>query len=762
YDQPLRNQLQSLIQAHSLHTGVDRPGGVFLRDWNLMSANEQTLLLAAAHARLSANRGALAQQLARFGEVTPLPPKLQTSGNIPEQPSSPLPFLELSYFNGIGGFSPDGAEYAIYLKPGDCTPAPWANVIANSRFGTVLTESGLGFSWSGNSQANRLTPWHNDTLTDPQSEIIYLRDDDSGAIWTPTALPIRENDAYRARHGQGYTVYEHNSHAIIQQLTVFVPVDDEGGMPVKIAWLHLKNESNRRRKLTVTYFAELVLGTSRADNQRHVRTSFDAASKAIFAVNPWRQTYSNKISFATMRPEPQSWSGDRALFLGRLGSYRNPGELGRTRLSGRVGAALDPAAVLQTSISLQPGEETDVVCLLGEEASAEAVRTLAARYSGIEQVHEALTATKQWWEKKLNAVQVRTPIESVNILMNRWLPYQTLSCRFWARSAMYQSGGAFGFRDQLQDSLAFLYAAPEITRRHLLESASRQFPEGDVQHWWHPDTGAGVRTRCSDDLLWLPFVAAQYVRVTGDKSVLSEIVPFVTGPELGPHEHERGFVPGVDGEGTLLEHCLLAMHRSITAVGTHGLPLIGNGDWNDGMNRIGIEGKGESVWLAWFLISVIDSFSSLLKDPPAEFQVARQALAAAVEASAWDGEWYARGFFDDGSPLGVRANSEAQIDSLPQSWAVISAASDPLRAAAAMESADKRLVRDAERLILLFTPPFDKSLPHPGYIMGYPPGVRENGGQYTHGAIWFAMAMSRLGNADRAAALLQLINPIER
>jgi cyclic beta-1,2-glucan glucanotransferase len=733
----------------------------------LLAANEQGLLLSAAHATLSGSRGTLAQQLARFAESGVPQLRFVPSGNSPEQPSSPLPFLELSYFNGIGGFSPDGAEYAIYLKPGDCTPAPWANVIANPGFGTVVSESGLGFSWRGNSQSNRLTPWHNDPTTDPQSEIIYIRDDDSGAIWTPTPLPIREDDAYRARHGQGYTVYEHNSHAICQQLTVFVPVDDAGGEPVKIAWLRLRNESGRRRRLTVTFYVEWVLGAARDENQRHIRTSFDTSSKSIFAVNPWRPTYSTEIAFAAIRPDPLSWSADRTPFLGRNGSYRKPSGLGRSRLNGRAGAALDPAAILQTTVSLQPQQETDVICLLGEERSADAIRELVDRYGRIAQVQDALTATKRWWDTKLGAVQVHTPIESVNFLMNRWLLYQSLSCRFWARSAVYQSGGAFGFRDQLQDSLAFLYFAPEATRRHLIESASRQFTQGDVQHWWHPETGLGVRTRCSDDLLWLPFSVAQYVAVTNDSSVLSEEVPFLTGAELDAKEHERLFVPAIEGSGSMLEHCMLAIRRSLSMLGPHGLPLMGSGDWNDGMNRVGVEGRGESVWLAWFLISVVDAFSPILEQvlgPAAarEFDPARKAVASAVEEVAWDGEWYARGFFDDGTPVGTRERPEAKIDSLPQSWAVIGGASDPSRAATAMASVERFLVNEAERLILIFTPPFDNSQPHPGYIMGYPPGIRENGGQYTHAAVWTALALSRLKGADRAAGMLQLINPVER
>jgi cyclic beta-1,2-glucan synthetase len=760
YEQPLRSQIGRLLDAHRVHPGV-QPGGVFLLDWHSLTEESRTLLLAAAHVVLAGGRGNLTQQLAAPADSAVQAPLLSADGTRPPMNTSTLPFLELPYFNGIGGFSQDGREYAIYLKSRDTTPLPWSNVIATPSFGTVVTESGLGFTWYGNSQANRLTPWQNDPVRDPQAEIVYIRDEESGAVWTPTALPIREDTAYRARHGQGYTFFEHNSHGIRQEMTVFVPLDDSGGDPVKIVHLRLHSEDSRVRTLTVTWYVEWVLGSTREENQRHVQTSFDVDSATLLAKNVWQPSFGTRMAFIAMSPLPQSWTGDRTAFLGRNGGHGAPDALKRVRLDARTGAGLDPAGAMQSRIRLQPGETVEVICLLGQGANVDEVRHLVSRYRNPGEVAAALSRTKGWWDHRLGALQVKLPVLSVQFLLNRWLPYQTLSCRFWARSAFYQSGGAYGFRDQLQDCMAFVYLAPEMARQHILTAAARQFPEGDVQHWWHPDTGAGPRTRCSDDMLWLPYVVAHYVRVTGDESILSERVPFIDGPELEPGQDEHLFVPGEDPTRgvSLFDHCTRAIERG-HQLGTHGIPLFGNGDWNDGMNRVGHEGKGESVWMAWFLAAVLREFAPLVTRPE-EYRQRADALVKNIEAHCWDGAWYVRGFFDDGSPLGSRLNEEARIDSLPQSWAVIAGGGDPLRARAGIVSAMEHLVKKDPRQVLLFTPGFDHSTPHPGYIMGYPPGIRENGGQYTHGSLWLPLALTRLGLNVEAAGLMQLMNPVE-
>ena len=766
YDQPLRQEILRHIAAHSSEAGIDKPGGVFLRDWHTMPEDHRNLLLAAAGIVLNGNRGPLQQQLAAAGEGVSLPSFVPAGGG-PEEPSAPLPFLELPYFNGLGGFTQDGREYAIYLKPGVTTPAPWVNVMANAGFGTMVGESGLGFTWAGNSQSNRLTPWHNDPVSDPQSEVIYLRDEDSGAVWTPTALPAREKDAYRARHGHGYTVFEHNSHAIGQELTVFVPTGQDGtGDPVKILRLRLRNDSSKRRRLTATFFAAWLLGSVREDQQLHTTTSRDEASGAILARQYWNGAFAGQLAFAAASPRATTWSGDRSQFLGRNGSVARPASLDRARLDNRTGAAVDPAAALQVAVAMDPGGQTEVIFLLGQTSDIESVRAMVSRYGDVAQAEAALSDTCEWWASTLRAIQVKTPILSIDLMLNGWLFYQALSCRFWGRSALYQSSGAIGFRDQLQDCLAFVYAAPQLSRQHILRAAARQFTEGDVQHWWHAETGNGVRTRCSDDLLWLPFVVEQYVRVTGDHSILDELVPCLEGPVLASGEHERMFIPAVTQQTIpVWEHCRIAIDYA-WRMGAHGLPLIGTCDWNDGMNLVGAGGKGESLWLGWFLYSVMDSFTDLSEGRAASqaIQTWREkssTLKKQVELAGWDGEWYLRGFFDNGSPLGSHVNEEAKIDSLAQSWAVISGAGDPARARQSMESAQRLLVREREKLVLLLAPPFDHSEPNPGYIMGYPPGLRENGGQYTHGAIWLALAWARLHEGGKAVQLLQLMNPIE-
>jgi len=766
YDQPLEQDLKKLIQLHAQYTPVDQPGGIFLRAIDHIPSDELTLLLATARVVLVAARGSLAQQLTAPAGMPKLPPTLAVSRRLKEEPSAPLPFMELPYFNGLGGFTPDGKEYAIYLGPGSQTSAPWVNVFANPDFGALVSETGSGFCWSGNSQSNRLLPWSNDPISDPPGDAIYIRDDDMGVFWTPTAAPIREIDAYRARHGQGYTVFEHHSHAIEQELVTFVPIDESGGASVRLQRLRLRNRSSRRRRLSVVAYTEWVLGENRDETQMHVVTNWDVESRAIFARNAYHPDAGDRIAFASATPRTTSYTADRAEFLGRNGSIAQPAALLRQSLSGRSGAGLDPCAALQVVVEIDPGQDAEVTFRLGQAADAAQARSLLRRFQTAGQVEEALQVTRTWWDQLLETIQVETPDLAINFMLNRWLLYQTLSCRVWGRSGFYQSGGAIGFRDQLQDAMALVYAAPELSRKQILTAAGRQFVEGDVQHWWHPQSGAGVRTRISDDLLWLPYVTAQYVRVTGDIQILDEIVPFLEAPPLDEHEHERYFVPTTAMEqGSLSEHCHRAIARGLTA-GPHGLPLIGTGDWNDGMNLVGAGGQGESIWLAWFLIDVLQSFAELIEQCGQDQQASRyaaeaQRLIAVVEAQAWDGEWYRRAYFDDGTPLGSRDNQEARIDSLAQSWGVISGAADPERARQALQSVEDYLIRAHERMILLFTPPFEHSAPDPGYVKSYPPGVRENGGQYTHAAIWVALAFARQGEGDRATALLRMLNPVE-
>lgn len=763
YGHPLFEQLQRIVQAHSHHDLIEKPGGIFLRNSDQMPEEDLTLILSIARANLIAARGFLRQQLVSPMQSITQPPRLIPNKRIKDFPSSPLPFLELPYFNGYGGFTPDGREYVIYLGPNTHTPAPWINVLSNPQFGTIVSETGLGCTWFGNSQTNRLTPWSNDPVLNPITDAIYIRDEELGTYWTATAGPIRELDAYRIRHGQGYTRVEHNSHGIEQDLLIFVPVDNDGGLPVRIQRLRLINRSPRRRRLTATAFTEWVLGSNKEESQMHVITEWDLESQAIFAYNRYHPDYSSHVAFACSNPSTTSFSSDRTEFFGRNGSACNPAALKRKGLSGNIGAALDPCAALQVAVDLEPGEQKDVVFVLGYAPDAESARNMLLKCREPTFIVNALATTQNWWDKLLEKIQIETPDLALNFAMNRWLLYQNLSCRIWGRTAFYQSSGAYGFRDQLQDVASLVYSAPHIAREQILRAAGRQFEEGDVQHWWHPASGAGVRTHITDDLLWLPYITSHYVRVTHDLSILDEQIPFIKGDLLKEDQHEAYFVPEISSEiASLLEHCRRSIRKGVTA-GPHGLPLIGGGDWNDGMNRVGIQGKGESVWLAWFLIQVMNDFADTLDqiDPSAGrgegLRAQAKRLAETVELNAWDGEWYRRAYFDDGAPLGSKDNMEACIDSLAQSWAVICGAANAERTTTALKSLEKHLIKTSEGLVLLLTPPFDKTSLDPGYIKGYPPGVRENGGQYTHGSLWVPMAFARKGDGDKAAFLLQMM-----
>ncbi|MBN2382831.1 glycosyl transferase [bacterium] len=766
YEHPLLEQLEHLIQLYAANTGVDQPGGVFVRSANNIQAEDLTFLRSVASVVMVAARGNLPQQLGQSSE-TPELPELLNRKRDPRDPSAMLPFLELAYFNSLGGFTADGREYAIYLGPDIHTPAPWANIIANPHYGSLISETGAGFTWQGNSQRNRLTSWSNDPVMDPPSEAIYIRDEDSGIYWTPTAAPIREKIAYRARHGAGYSVFEHNSHGIEQELTVFVPVDDRGGEPIKMQSLLLTNDSPRIRKLTVTYYVEWTLGESRESSQMHIITDWDDEIQAVLARNYYNPDYADQVAFAALSVPTVNYTGDRTSFIGRNRSMSNPMAMERIKLSERTGVGLDPCAGLQITLKLAPGEQAEITCMLGQSTTLKQAHDLITTYRDKQAVKTSLQQTKAWWDVQLSTIRVQTPELAVDFMINRWLPYQNLVCRIWGRSAFYQSGGAFGFRDQLQDVMALLYMQPSLARKHILLAASRQFREGDVQHWWHPPGGQGIRSRISDDFLWLPYVVAQYLRITDDADILGEMVPFIDAPILKDGQIESYQSPTVTQEQvSLFEHCQRAVTHGQT-FGRHGLPLIGTGDWNDGLNLVGAEGQGESIWLAWFLADVLHGMAEISgrmdrHDLQKTYEHDRQALIRRIEKYAWDGEWYLRATFDDGSPLGSKVNLEARIDSLAQSWAWLSGGADRKRSIQALESAWQHLVRENERLVLLFEPPFDQAEPSPGYIKGYPPGVRENGGQYTHAALWLAMALARSRDGDRAVKILRFLNPIER
>src|SRR6185437_7765823 len=633
--------------------------------------------------------------------------------------------------NGYGGLTAAG-DYAVDVAGERVPPAPWANIIANPAIGCCVTERGGGFSWAENSYFFRLTPWSNDPVSDPCGEVIYLRDVKTGETWSPTPGPNpaagrpSQSPRYEVTHAPGVTRFSHTRGGIATELTLGVPRADAA----KISHLRLVNQGATPRHLSLTSYVEWVLGAQREHTRHQLHTRFDATSGAIFAQNVFAPDFTNRVGFSWISERVTSHTARRDHFIGRNGDLVSPAGVTALQLSGATGAGYDPCAALRCSITLDPGETRDVVLLLGAAGSDDAARGLIGRYGSPAAAEDAIREAAEAWNTRLSVVTARTPDAEFDALMNRWSLYQALSCRMWARSALYQSSGAFGFRDQLQDAMAFVYADPEVAREHIIRSASRQFVEGDVQHWWHPQSGRGVRTKFSDDLVWLPFVIDHYVNVACDQGIFDVEVPYLTMRELNPDEHEIYELPKVsDEKGTIYDHCLRALRKASTT-GVHGLPLIGSGDWNDGMNRVGIEGKGESVWLGWFLITTLRRFAMHADhrgDAPVrdEMLAKADAYAEAIDRTAWDGEWYRRAYFDDGSPLGSRTSDECKIDSIAQSWSVISGAAPPDRVKMAMESLNKYLVREDARLIMLLTPPFDKTTHDPGYIQGYLPGVRE-------------------------------------
>ena len=763
YRQALQDQILALVSVGQEQV-MERPGGIFVRSAEQISDEDRALFQAVARVVLSDSRGTLAEQVNR-----PEPPQVRVPRLLPSRPRQDEPSAafeppprELILSNGIGGFTPDGREYVITTRPGQHTPAPWVNVLANPSFGGVLSECGLAYTWGENAHEFRLTPWHNDPISDPSGEAYYLRDEESGDYWSPTPLPRPGATPYVSRHGLGYSVFEHTEGGIRSELWVYVAVD----AAVKFAVLKVRNASGRPRRLSATAFVEWVLGDLGPKTAMHVTTEVDPYSGALYARNRYNTEFPDRVAFLDVDDPNRTVSCDRAELIGRNGSLASPAALARTHLSGRLGSGLDPCAAIQVGLDLADGQERDITFRLGLGGvpGGDDANRLVHRFRGADAARRALEAVWHYWNHTLGAVNVQTPDESLNVLTNGWLLYQTLACRLWARSGYYQSGGAFGFRDQLQDAMALVHAEPGLLRAQLLLCAGRQFREGDVQHWWHPPAGRGVRTHCSDDYLWLVLATCRYVQSTGDTGVLDEPVAFLEGRPLNPDDDSYYDLPTCsETTESLYQHCVRAIRHGLR-LGPQGLPLIGSGDWNDGMNRVGIGGKGESLWLGFFLCEVLRRFAALarLRDDPAfaDFCTAEATrLGERIERHGWDGRWYRRAWFDDGTPLGSADNVECQIDSISQSWAVLSGVAGSERARKAMDALDQRLVRRDDALIRLLDPPFDQSDLDPGYIKGYVPGVRENGGQYTHAAIWAAMAFAALGDSERAWELTTMINP---
>ena len=769
YGAELHGLLYRLVSKMNSEEWLNQRGGIFILYADQMSREEETLLQTAARVFLTGAHGSLSDQMPGYSipvhhlpEFAPTRPVEFTTGEESIPQSLPLPAKDdLQFFNGYGGFSANGREYVIELPLGRLPPAPWVNVIGYPEFGFMVSETGSQCTWALNSGENRLTPWSNDAIRDPTGEALYLRDEETGEVWTPTPFPSGNSQSFRVTHGAGYTLFEHHSHGLIQHLSLFASPED----PVKIIHLKVENTLPHSRRITATQYVEWVLGTTHAASTAYIIPEFDSSHECLLATNPYNSEFNQRVGFLMASKPIHGLTADRTEFLGRGGNYASPSALHRLGLETRLSPGEDPCAALQIHLDLLPGASEEIYFVLGQGKDKEQSLELVEKYHDPAYVGSAFERTHAFWNNLLCKVQVHTPQPAMDLILNRWMLYQTLSCRIWGRTGFYQSSGAFGFRDQLQDALALLTVDPAITRGQIINAAQRQFEEGDVLHWWHPPSGRGVRTRISDNLLWLPYVTARYIEVTGDKDFLNEKISLLSAPPLAQGEMERyNQFSLAEQPRSLFEHCLLAIDKGATK-GPHGLPLIGTGDWNDGLNRVGENGQGESVWLAWFLCDVLNRFASLCElvgdvETAQRMRLQARDYAAAVEQSGWDGAWYRRATFDDGAPLGSIQNTECQIDAIAQSWAVLSRMGDAQRSRQAMQSVQDRLIRPEDRLVLLFTPPFDKTRRDPGYIKGYLPGIRENGGQYTHAATWTAWAFAIMGEGKQAAALFDLLNPI--
>jgi len=773
YVQAFQDSLRDFISMGHARDLLNQPSGVFLLQKGLVQPDVLNLLCTVARITFIGEGGSCSVQVRKKAKLSTRESELLAEKSQEQSLQNDQNIINmlqdvtegsdgLHFANGYGGFSEDGKEYIIELQEGMNTPLPWINVIANSKFGFQISEVGAGYTWSQNSREYKLTPWSNDPILDPVGEALFLRDEETGESWSVTANPRRENGVYKIRHGQGYSIFEHYSRGLKQTLRLFVPID----RPVKIVELTLSNLTARALSLSATYYVEWVMGVVREHTAPYLVTEYDRESNTFYVQNTYQEEYMGRIGFLTsFGATVTSFTGDRSEFIGRNRSLEDPIGLQLDSFSESVGAGLDPCSAMRLEFPTMPGESKTITFLFGETANRQEAEQIISDYEQPEKIEGSFEEVKQHWDELLGNIQIQTPDLSMNLLLNRWLLYQTVVCRLWARSAFYQSGGAYGFRDQLQDVMALVYTEPTVTRNQILIHCRHQFIEGDVQHWWHAEKGKGIRTKFSDDLLWLPFVTFHYIERTGDIGVLDEMTEYLEDEPLREGEDERYSIPRIsDQQGTVYEHCLRAIERGLS-FGEHGLPLIGSGDWNDGFSRIGHKGKGESVWLGWFLYMTLVRFAGLCdaredSERGVHYRDIAEELLKNIELHGWDGGWYRRAYFDDGTPLGSSQNKECQIDALAQSWSVLSGAARPTRVQDAMLALEHYLWRKDDGILLLLTPPFDKLLPDPGYIKGYVPGVRENGGQYTHGAAWAILAYTTLGEGDKATELFQMLSPI--
>ncbi|MDB4240865.1 cellobiose phosphorylase [Yoonia sp.] len=763
YEEPLRERVLSIISDTHATGMLGMRGGIHLLAADQMSAQLRSGLEASARVVLHDENKSLREVLDKAVQAhdqlppfLPEPPVAKTSVSDVVRPDN------LLFDNEYGGFDPENGDYLIHLAPGSHTPAPWCNILANDDFGCLVSEAGLGMTWAVNSGEHRLTPWSNDPVADAPGEILYLRDEASGEVWTTTPQPMGQDADCQIRHGAGFTRWSKNSHGLQQEMVCFVPVDD----PVKVVRLQLTNPSDQPRRVTATYYVHWLLGALESVSRPHVISRYDADLKAIVGRNLWNAEFAARAAFLTASIDPHSVTGDRSAFLGREGDVSDPDGLRRWDMGGSFVQVGDACGAYQVHLDIPAGGQRNVAFVLGEAACTTGLLPIIAKWQNLATTQQAFETLQESWAKRLHAAQVKTPDPAFDLMVNKWLPYQNLSCRILARAGFYQAGGAYGFRDQLQDVLALLLTDPARARQHILRAAHYQFEQGDVLHWWHPPLGRGVRTRCSDDYVWLAYVTGRYIEATGDAAILDVEIPYLRAPELRPEEHDRYALFETGDAGTLLDHCICVMERMMVT-GAHGLPLMGGGDWNDGMDRIGDKGEGESVWLAWFQIATIGILAPIARkvghtDAADRWQIYADHLVRALNEQGWDSGWYLRAFDDEGNAWGSARNSECRIDLIAQAWSVLSGRPLDDRGLTAINAAGQELVDEGARLIRLLAPPFDKTERDPGYIRAYPPGVRENGGQYTHAAAWFGMAYAGIGDGEGAYRVFDMINPIGR
>lgn len=772
YIQSLQDTVRDLISSSHARDKENKSGGVFLHNAATIKEEDIDFLIAISRLVIDGAKGSLVAQIKDSDTSTD---KDEDNNNTVDKDEmllvqdkeyglNPHKFEipQLHYFNGIGGFNAENNSYIILLKNHENTPAPWINVISNGKFGFHVSECGISYTWHKNSRENKLTTWSNDPIIDGEAEAVYIRDEITGKVWSVSPKPIRDYGEYVIEHGFGYSTFKHEANGIIGEMTMFADINESA----KLCRIKLKNNTNEERKLSISYYAKLALGVTHEQTAQYIFTGYNEENNYIYARNPYSEHFGKLACYMRIfGGEDLTYTGNRKEFIGRGRRVSDPRAFKLKRLTNTVGAGFDPCLAQNTKLTLKSEEEKEFLVLLGQEESFEAIERIINKYKNPQKAEEELNNVKDYWEGLLGTIQVETPDKSMDIMINGWLMYQVISCRFWARTGFYQSGGAYGFRDQLQDVMSIGYLDPEITRKHIIYSASKQYLEGDVQHWWHPVVESGIRTRFSDDLLWLPYVTIDYIKSTGDYSILDEEVGYLEDEPLKEGEDERYNVSRVsEQKGTIYEHCIKTIEISLR-FGPHNIPLMGSGDWNDGMSTVGNKGRGESVWLGWFLYSILDNFIGICEikedaEKVERYKEMKEFIRENLEENAWDGGWYRRAYFDDGTPLGSMQNDECQIDSLSQSWAVISGAGKESRVKEAMEALQRNLIKEDKGIVLLLTPAFDKSSLEPGYIKGYVPGVRENGGQYTHASIWVILALAKMGHNNRAWKIFNMINPI--